>query len=80
MKSPTTNDLEELKRIDRNLQRRPVGAIVFEPQPLPGVLEVFCDAEHAGDLETRKSRSEMAVMCEVPLDQAWERGAKHHGI
>ena len=41
---------------------RPVGAIVFELQTLPGVLEVFCDADHAGDLGTRTSRSGLAVM------------------
>ena len=35
---------------------------MFEPQSLPGVLEVFCDADHAGDLGTRESRSGVAVM------------------
>ena len=43
-------------------RERPVGAIVFEPETLPGVLEVFCDADHAGDLGTRKSRSGTAFM------------------
>ena len=33
-----------------------------EPQTLPGVFEVFCDADHARDLWTRKSRSGTAVM------------------
>ena len=42
----------------RHLRERPVGAIVFEPQTLPGVWEVFCDADHAGDLGTRKSALE----------------------
>ena len=55
MKSPTTKDLEELKRVRRYSRGRPVLAIVFEPQTLLGVLEVFCDADHAGDLGTRKS-------------------------
>ena len=41
----------------RSVTTRPVGAIGFEPQTLPGVLEVFCDADHAGDLGTQKSRS-----------------------
>ena len=41
---------------------RPVGAILFEQQTLPGVLVVFCDADHWGDLGTRKSRSGTAVM------------------
>ena len=45
MKSPTTKDLEELKRVGRYLRVRPVGASVFEPQTVPGVLEVFCDAD-----------------------------------
>ena len=62
MKSPTTKDLEELKRVGRYLRVRPVGAIVFEPQTLLGVLEVFCDADHAGDLGTPKSRSGVALM------------------
>ena len=33
-----------------------------ETPTLPVVLEVLCDAEHAGDLETRKSRSGVTVM------------------
>ena len=62
MKSPTTKDVEELKRVGRYSRGRPVGAIVVsEPRTLPGVLELFCDADHAGDLGTRKSRSGMAV-------------------
>ena len=52
MTSPTTKDFEELKRVGRCLGGPPVGATVFEPQTLPGVL-VFCDADHAGDLGTR---------------------------
>ena len=67
MKSPTTKDLEELKRVGRYLRGRLGGATVFEPQPLSGNLEVFCDADHAGDLGTRKSRSRMAVMWEVTI-------------
>ena len=35
---------------------------MYGPQTLPGRLEVYCDADHAGDLETRRSRSGMAVM------------------
>ena len=62
MESPTAKDLEELERVGRYLRERPVGAIVFEPQTFPGVLEVFCDADHAGDLGTRKSQSGMAVL------------------
>ena len=50
------------KRVGRFLRGRTVGTIVFEPQTLLGVLEVFCDADHAGDLGTRKPRSGMAVM------------------
>ena len=34
---PTTKDLEELKRVGRYLRVRPVGAIMFEPQIVPGV-------------------------------------------
>ena len=45
MKSPTTTDLEELKRNGRYLRGRPVGAILFGPHSLPGVLEVFCVAD-----------------------------------
>ena len=62
MKGPTTMDLEECKRVGRLLRERPVGAIVFEPSTLHGDLEVFCDANHAGDLDTRKSRSGTALM------------------
>ena len=54
-------DLEELKRVGRYLGGRPVGSIVFEPQTSPGVMDVFCDADHAGDVETRKCRSGVAV-------------------
>ena len=71
----TTKDLEEPKRVGRYLRGRPVGAIVFEPQTLPGFLDMFCDVDHAGQLGTRKSRAGMAVMWEVTFDQAWERGA-----
>ena len=57
------------ERISRNpdvfepyLRGRPGGAIVFEPHIIAlELLEVFCDADHAGDLGTRKSRSAMAV-------------------
>ena len=49
MKSHTTKDLEDLTRVGRYLRGRPVGALVFEPQTLPGVLEVSCDADLAGD-------------------------------
>ena len=78
MKSPTTKDLEELKRVGRYLRGRPVGAIVFEPQTLLGVLEVFCDADHAGDLGTRKSRSGMAVMWGAHLIKHGVCSAEHH--
>ena len=54
MNSPTTKDLEELDRVGRYLRGPPVGAMVFEPQTLLGVLEVFCDTDHAGDLGTRE--------------------------
>ena len=47
MKNPTTKDLEELKRVERYLRGRPVGAIRFGTRTLPGVLEVSCDADHA---------------------------------
>ena len=68
MKSPTTKDLEELTRVGRSLiERATVGANVFEPQSLLGVLEVFCDADHAGDLGTRESRSGEAVMWRAHL-------------
>ena len=40
---------------------------MFEPHFLPGVLEVFCDADHAGDLGSRKSRSGVAVMWRAHL-------------
>ncbi len=62
MKEPTTRHWEELKRVGRYLRSYPVGTLVFEPQALLGVLEVFCDADHADDREKRKSRSGMAVM------------------
>ena len=68
MKSSTPKDLEALQRGGRYLRRRPVGAIVFEPQKLLGFFEVFCDADHAGDLGIRNSLSGMGVMWEVTLD------------
>ena len=71
MKTPTSRHWEELKRVGRYLRGQPVGRLIFEPQELPGVLEVFCDADHAGDLETRRSRSGMAVM--------WGRHLVKHG-
>ena len=49
---------------------------MFEPLTLLGVLEVFFDADHAGDLESCKSRSGMAVMWRSHL----MRGAKHHSV
>ena len=52
-----TKDIEELERIGRYSRGRPVGAIVFEQKTLLGVL----DADHAGDLGTRKSRSGMGI-------------------
>ena len=62
MQVPTTKHLEEPKSVGRHLRGRPVGEIVFEQQTLRGVLEGFCDAHHAGDLGTRKSRSGMAML------------------
>jgi hypothetical protein len=62
MKAPTTRHWEELKRAGRYLKGHPVGTLIFEPQALPGELETFCDADHAGDRETRRSRSGMAIM------------------
>ena len=49
MKSPTTKDLEELKRVWRYLR----DAIGWSDRVHePGVWEVFCDADHAGDWGT----------------------------
>ena len=84
MKSATTKDLQEFKRVGPYLRGRPVGAIVFEPQTLLEVLDVFCDADHAcwrfGN--NARSRSGMAVMWggRSHLIKAVERGAKHHSI
>ena len=41
MKAPTSKQWEELRRVGRYLRGHPVGALVFEPQELPGMLEVF---------------------------------------
>ena len=79
MKSPTTKDLEELKRVACYL-RGPVGANVVEPQTLAEIVQVFCDADHAGDLGTRMFRFETTVMWESHFDQSWRHGAKHHII
>ena len=54
-----------------------VGAIVFEPQTLSGVLEVFCDPDHAGDLATQKIQRNGSHVGNA-FDQKCERGAKHH--
>ena len=59
MRSPTTKDFGELKRVGRYMRGRPVGAIMFKWQTVPGVLEVFCDADLAGNLKTRIWRSGM---------------------
>ena len=80
MKSPTTKDLEELKRVGRYWRERPVGIIVFEPQTLLGVLKVFCGANHAGDLGNTQVSLWNGSCVVVTLDQAWERGAKHHRV
>ena len=52
MKSVAAKVLEELIRVGRYLKERPVGAVVFEPQTLPGVLEAMQTTletwEHAG--------------------------------
>ena len=49
---------------------------MFKPQTLLGVLEVYFDADHVGDLGTRKSQSGMAVMLGA-LDQACDCSAEH---
>ena len=70
MTSTTTRDLEELKTCcGRYLRRRLVGALVFKPQTLLVVLEVFFDADHAGNLGTRKSNLEW--------QSCWEHLIKH---
>ena len=62
MKDPREFHWEELKRVGRYLKGAPAGRLLFEAQTLPGELTVYCDADHAGDVETRKSRSGMAIM------------------
>ena len=60
----------------------------FEPQTLLGVLEMFCDADHVGDLGARKSRSGIAVMWRSHLIKhgsavttAWSSGeSEHNGL
>ena len=60
MKSSTTEDFDKLERVGRYL----------------GVLEVFCNADHAGHTSPVLEWQ----VCGVTLDQGWERGAKHHRV
>ena len=63
MKSPSTKYFEgTLTCWTQREKATSWSNCVFEPQTLPGALEVFCDADHVGDLGTRKSRSGTAVM------------------
>ena len=62
MKDPREFHWEELKRVGRYLKGAPVGRLLFEAQTLAGELTVYCDADHAGDVETRKICSGMANM------------------
>ena len=57
----------------------PVGANVFEPQTLPGVLEVFFDADQpCWRLGNAQPPFWTCSHAGITLDQASERGAKHH--
>ena len=66
MKSPTTKDFEELKRVGRYLRGRPVGAIVFEP---PTLLVVTLDkewergAEHQSKAKERGAEALSSALC-----------------
>ena len=55
------NVLGDVKRVGR-YSAWPTIWSVLEPQTLSGVFGMFCDADRAGDLGTRESRSGMVVV------------------
>ena len=77
MKSPTTKDLEELQHVGRYVRGRPSGAIVFEPQTWPGVLEVFW-CRPCWRLGNAKIPIWNGSHVGSVFDQARECSAKHH--
>ena len=77
-KDPREFHWEELKRVGRYLKGAPVGRSLFEARTLPGELTVYCDADHAGDVETRKSRSGVAIMWGGHLLKHGSCCSEHH--
>ena len=61
MKAPMARDLVALKRVGRYLRGRPRLVQVFPFQSRPKELVCYCDTDHAGCLETRKSTSGVAL-------------------
>ena len=53
---------------------------MFEPHFLPGVLEVFCDADHAVRLGNARIQIWSGSHVESAFDQGRERSAEHDRI
>ncbi|CAK0819708.1 unnamed protein product [Prorocentrum cordatum] len=62
MKTPRESDMMDLKRLGRYLKQARAGSLVFKLQEVPTRIEIFVDADWAGEATTRKSRSGMMLM------------------
>jgi hypothetical protein len=62
MKTPRESDMMDLKRLGRYLKQARAGSLVFKLQEAPKRIEIFVDADWAGEATTRKSRSGMMLM------------------
>ena len=61
MAQPRECDFADLKRLGRFIKSKPRVVTYYENQALPTRLDVLCDSDHAGCLETRRSTTGVVV-------------------
>ena len=71
MSSPTTGDWERLRRLARYLKGKPRVVKWFDRQRTTGVLNIYTDADWAGDKVSRKSTLGGCIMIGKHLLKGW---------
>ena len=61
MAVPRECDMQDLKKLARFIKHRPRVVTYYECQEVPTRLDVLCDSDHAGCLETRRSTTGIVV-------------------
>ena len=73
MSQPSRASESSLKRIVRYLRTQPRMAAAYKWAELPGSLDVYVDADHAGCLRTRRSTIGGVVLWGGKLIKAWSK-------